>query len=1092
MKMNDVVNEKSLIQTADELINAVSKIMRTAKTEEDLKIGFEKALDPTRAKLGIISSPVYERLQNNQASIFKGRPDAVHGMIVIEYEPPRVFNNKSAVEHAHNQLIDYICAEADARKDKLFLEDPRLVGVGFDGEQIFFTKYQGDKTKPKTEFDRNDFIYHGPYPFDLQSVRTLLTYLRSLSRRPLTAEQLAESFGPKSHLAPLIVSAFADSLEHWGTERVKVFFNEWKRLFGIVYGEQFSTSQQKEVEALSSLYNVSKETNFQELLFSVHTYFAFLMKLIAAELITLKETAFTSSFSEQLTHTTADELKTELEDIENGGIYAKRGITNFLEGDFFRWYLDAWSPQLEDAIREVTRKLSEFEPATSIIKPDSSRDLLKKLYQYLVPQEVRHKLGEYYTPDWLAELLINETGYDGNTLKRFLDPACGSGTFLVLAIQRSKEYGLKQKEPPLETAKRIVANIWGFDLNPLAIIAARTNYLFALGDLVNELRHLEIPVYLADSVLWPEKSGQLTLNFAGGDHAKVQTSVGEFHVPAFWLREDDLQEDIFGYKRMISKAAPLVEEMVKQNYSSDEAMKRFKKEALVFPPHEDVVKNFYNEILDLEKQGKNGIWARFLKNAFAPMIAEKFDYVVGNPPWIRWGYLSQEYRKATLPLWQNYGLFSLKGNAAQLGGGEKDFSMLFTYTAIDYYVKPEGKLGFLITQEVFKSKGAGEGFRRFRLNDKETFKVIKALDFVTVQPFEGASNKTAAIIVKKGQETTYPVVYALWSRKKGVGHIPPDATSFEALPLLSKSNISARPISKITGSWQTYSESQKGGLNSIEGKNGYQARQGADTQPYGVFLLKLKEVMSDNQVIVNNIPDSGKQKVIQVEEIIEPDLVYPALRGSDIKRWGINLEIYLLLAQDPQKREPYPEEVMRANWPRTYGYLSKFREQLLSRGSKSIKRLAERTAFYAMFGIGPYTVSKYKVVWKFMSNDITATVISQTKTPFGHKLIVPIKTVALFSLDNDEEAHYLCAVINSIPVRDFIKSFSSAGRGFGSPSVMQHVGIPKFDKSNKLHLQLADLSKELHELKRNGQEDKIPALEKQNDELVKTIFKIKK
>lgn len=1090
--MNNVVNEKSLIQTADELINAVSKIMQTAKTEEDLKIGFEKALDPTRAKLGIISSPVYERLQNNQASIFKGRPDAVHGMVVIEYEPPRVFNNKSAVEHAHNQLIDYICAEADTRKDKLFLEDPRLVGVGFDGEQIFFTKYQGDKTKSKTEFDRNDFIYHGPYPFDLQSARTLLTYLRSLSRRPLTAEQLAESFGPKSRLAPLVVSAFADSLEHWGTERVKVFFNEWKRLFGIVYGEQFSTSQQKEVEALSNLYNVSKETDFQELLFSVHTYFAFLMKLIAAELITLKETAFTSSFSEQLTHTTTDELKTELEDIENGGIYAKRGITNFLEGDFFRWYLDAWSPQLEDAIREVTRKLSEFEPATSIIKPDSSRDLLKKLYQYLVPQEVRHKLGEYYTPDWLAELLINETGYDGNTLKRFLDPACGSGTFLVLAIQRSKEYGLKQKEPPLETAKRIVANIWGFDLNPLAIIAARTNYLFALGDLVNELRHLEIPVYLADSVLWPEKSGQLTLNFAGGDHAKVQTSVGEFHVPAFWLREDDLQEDIFGYKRMISKAAPLVEEMVKQNYSPDEAMKRFKKEALVFPPHEDVVKNFYNEILDLEKQGKNGIWARFLKNVFAPMIAEKFDYVVGNPPWIRWGYLSQEYRKATLPLWQNYGLFSLKGNAARLGGGEKDFSMLFTYAAIDYYVKPEGKLGFLITQEVFKSKGAGEGFRRFRLNDKETFKVIKALDFATVQPFEGASNKTAAIIVKKGQETTYPVAYALWSRKKGVGHVPPDATLFEALPLLSKSNISARPISKNTGSWQTYSESQKGDLNSIEGINDYQARRGASTDPYGVFWIEIKQVLSDGNVVIRNLSDRGKLKLKQIEETIENNLVFPSVCGADINRWGIINYGYLLVTQDPKTRVGYKENIVKDKWPRTYGYLLQFKNELVNRATYKKYHEEQNNPFYSQYNIADYSFTNFKVVWKRMANDIIATVLSQYKSPFGYKTIIPTDTTAYFSTNNEDEAYYLCAVINSNLVRQFIRSFSSAGRGFGAPSVMQHVGIPKFDKSNKLHLQLANLSKELHELKRNGQEDKIPALEKQNDELVKLLFKIEK
>lgn len=132
-----------------------------------------------------------------------------------------------------------------------------------------------------------------------------------------------------------------------------------------------------------------------------------------------------------------------------------------MEGDFFRWYLYAFdSPELKEAIKEIARGLSEFEPATSTLDPISTRDLLKKLYQYLVPKEVRHRLGEYYTPDWLAELLLNEVGYDGNTLKRFLDPACGSGTFLVLAIQRAIKHGReKEKIPDLEIAKRIVANI---------------------------------------------------------------------------------------------------------------------------------------------------------------------------------------------------------------------------------------------------------------------------------------------------------------------------------------------------------------------------------------------------------------------------------------------------------------------------------------------------------------------------------------------------------------------------------------------------------------------------------------------------------
>ncbi|NIU82085.1 MAG: class I SAM-dependent DNA methyltransferase, partial [Candidatus Thorarchaeota archaeon] len=139
----------------------------------------------------------------------------------------------------------------------------------------------------------------------------------------------------------------------------------------------------------------------------------------------------------------------------------------------------------------------------------------------------------------------------------------------------------------------------------------------------------------------------------------------------------------------------------------DEAIHRLKKEGLVYPPYEKAVRGFYKHIVELEKEGRNGIWARFLKNVFAPMMAKKFEFVVGNPPWIRWGYLSKEYREATLDMWKNYGLFSLKGQAARLGGGEKDFSMLFTYATADHYLARNGKLGFLITQEVFKSKGAG-------------------------------------------------------------------------------------------------------------------------------------------------------------------------------------------------------------------------------------------------------------------------------------------------------------------------------------------------------------------------------------------------
>jgi len=1052
-KKDNISFGDSLLKLADILVNETKQLLRLAKTEEDLRIGFEKVLEPIKNQLGITSIPKYEK------SVFRGRADAVHGQLIIEYEPPKSFSSKRNIEHAYNQLVKYLSGESKHAKLT------QLIGVGFDGKTIFFVQYHG---KENRTIDKTKFIIRGYYSFNLESARTLLIHLRALTRLPLTADNLAQKFGPQSKLAPKVVSALARSLEHWGDQtRIRTFLNEWKRLFGIVYGEQFSGQQEKEAEALSKLYQVGKETDFQELLFSVHTYFAFLMKLISAELLTLREITFTSSLASELAHASEEEIKIQLADIEDGGIYSRKGITNFLEGDFFRWYLDAWNPEVKDAVQEIARDLSEFEPATSTLDPISTRDLLKKLYQYLVPQQVRHRLGEYYTPDWLAELLLNEVGYNGNMLKRFLDPACGSGTFLVLAIQRAKERGQKEKLPSLEIAKRIVANIWGFDLNPLAVIAARTNYLFALGDLANELQNLEIPIYLADSVLWPEQVvAQRELNFHGGDYVKVKTSVKEFLVPSIWIRDKGF---------LMKEAAPIVEKFVKSGFEPNIAMKHLKEKGLVFPPNEKIIENFYKDILDLENKNKNGIGARFLKNAFAPMVAGKFDFVVGNPPWIRWGYLSYEYRNATLSLWKNYGLFSLKGHAARLGGGEKDFSMLFVYASSDYYLKDSSKLGFLITQEVFKSKGSGEGFRRFQLGERKYLKILKAHDLVSVKPFEGAANKTAAIILTKGKTTTYPVPYTLWIRKKGIGKIPTDALLENALPLLQKKKLLAQPIGGETGSWQTISQ-QQAVLRVIEGNNIYQAKRGASTEPYGVFWLEVKQVLSNGNVIVRNLAKRGKRNIPQVEETIESALVYPAVSGGDVERWGAKPTIYILMSQNPYTSEPYPEEVMKKEWPRTYGYFIKFKDFLLSRGSKTVRQLAERTAFYAMFGIGPYTVANYKVVWKRMANDLIATVISQFKTPFGYKTLISTDTTSLFAVNIENEAYYLCAIINSTPVREFIKSYSSAGRGFGAPSVMQYIGIPKFDPKNPFHRKLSEISKKCHQSKSEGKEEEIEKL----------------
>ena len=61
-----------------------------------------------------------------------------------------------------------------------------------------------------------------------------------------------------------------------------------------------------------------------------------------------------------------------------------------------------------------------------------------------------------------------------------------------------------------------------------------------------------------------------------------------------------------------------------------------------------IIEVLYSQLLDLERQQVNSIWARIIKNAFAPLFQPKFDVIAGNPPWINWESLPQRRFMSTL------------------------------------------------------------------------------------------------------------------------------------------------------------------------------------------------------------------------------------------------------------------------------------------------------------------------------------------------------------------------------------------------------------------------------------------------------------
>lgn len=93
---------------------------------------------------------------------------------------------------------------------------------------------------------------------------------------------------------------------------------------------------------------------------------------------------------------------------------------------------------------------------------DSDNDILGFIYQSLITEGERNITGQYYTCKSVVEYIVGDkTLSDTET---FLDPCCGSGAFLM---------AVKTNNP---------SNLYGFDINPIAVMIASVNLLIKHKD----------------------------------------------------------------------------------------------------------------------------------------------------------------------------------------------------------------------------------------------------------------------------------------------------------------------------------------------------------------------------------------------------------------------------------------------------------------------------------------------------------------------------------------------------------------------------------------------------------------------------------
>lgn len=1001
----------------------------------------------------------------------RAKRDSSYNNVVIEFKAPGLFNGSEKspkfIEATESRLLKYI----ERLSKEQGLDEKDYIGVAIDGDHVAFAQVQDGR------------IVHQPLiPFSTTAFQMVVDALRANFRRAITAENLAEDFGHLSltgrEFMQELSNALADSLGGHGNRKIKMLFEEWATLYG--QAADLSIQQRKKINgSLGFDFDGPASIDLPAKLFVTHTFHSLLMKLIAAEIVAAHGMASSTSLIHELLTITKDEaLLTAIRaDVEEGQFFNAVGLHGFVEEAIFSWYLDAGTKKtlrgsLCLAIRTLLAQLSVYRFDT-IKKTGRSRDVLRDFYQDLVPEELRKSLGEFYTPDWLVEHSVGKLGYDDATwLKaRLLDPTCGSGSFLLEAIEEKRRAALAAGWAAERTVDMLTNTVWGFDLNPLAVQTSRVNFLIAIADLLRQCKgkDVEIPVLLADAVYSPApnpKGNQKVIEYSiGSQQANLQVVL-----PAELARNRSLLDQVFqlmGHEVEKETEYPGVSKAL----TSTNILT--KEQAATWDEH---LATTYNQVLALHRQNWNGIWFRIVRNFFWSATAGQFDAIVGNPPWVRWSNLPEEYRNRAKPTCEQYDIFS---DTKFHGGNELDISAIITYTTADKWLIDKGRLVFVITQTVFQSPSS-QGFRRFRINTEDRLVPLSVDDMKGIKPFPDAANRTAVVMFTKKAKgkTTFPVDYRVWlgkvkpgsgTKERRLKAIDHRLSRLDALNLVDVVQMEANPVSDTMegAPWAVMKPGHFAAYKPLFGPSTWvNGRKGITTDLNGVYFVDVVDVNPfEKTVKVRTRPHEGRTDIGKPREFwVEAECLYPLAKGAgDLHPCYFKPESPLFAfvpnkGIDKAALTKAREGFSTTKNPKTFKFFKAYQSNLESRST--FKTRMKGAPFFSIYNVGDYTFAPYKVIWAEMTGDFCAAVVeSGSITGIGKRVYVPDHKLYFADFTKPEPAYFLCGLLHSEIVKEMIEAHNiSTNMG----DVFKHISLPAYSATDKAHARLADLVKKAH------------------------------
>ena len=716
--------------------------------------------------------------------------------------------------------------------------------------------------------------------------------------------------------------------------------------------------------------------------------------------------------------------------------------------------LFTWPTEVDESIYlcEIARVVEQFDWT------QNATEVGPTLYQNVITQEERKKLGEYYTPRWLAEE-ITKAVVDDPLNQRVLDPSCGSGTFIETVVEHILNHsgGLSQSE----TLKKLQENIVGIDIHPVAVQLSKATWVMAAADTIraartedNETGSVSAPIYLGDSMQLRYDTGTLSASLA--IELETRETLPGHTEPIIFSIPKELARHQTDIDQLISELATAIDEgrdtdHVADAFEMSDASRRS-------------VQAIATAMRELHAADRNHVWAYYIRNMIRPaVIAEqKVDRIIGNPPWLNYSdssdIIRQELREMSEKRYQIW--------AGGTQAPHQDIATLFYTRCAELYAKPQATIGMVMPHSALRT---GQHLKWRSGNYKR----------------KGGKNAPSIALNFRSQEP--------WDLDNVVPDffpIPASVVFSEYLGIGQSAPLAPGTVQMWRGNWQKGSSTISRNSEALHHDDGkfkslYAAlsNQGPTIVDRRLFfveavphtaMLPAANTTNVNPRLSNQDNHKYHGQLNQIEGVVNNDHLFDVYLGDciapyvalhpqraalPVHRTSMTMPLNHDDCED-DKHEACQLEVtalhptMQRRWNNAAEmFRGTHKNQAIKDLYSNLNHLSKLTSQLeylqgAIAGDGTTRIA-YTT-----QGEPTAAIIKDNYSVLDHKLF---QTVC----QSEEEAHYVLAIINSNALSTAAEMFMTKGL-YGARDFHKHgwkLPIPRYDASVALHTRLSELGR---------------------------------